>query len=194
MRTLVWSLTLASAAVFCSCGTPSIHPLASDDTKATDPALVGTWAKPDADRDEAVYTIARAGENYALSVEDRDPKKPEKWDFEVRLVQLGKDRFVDVQPPEADRDKIDEKWSSLFIPAHLFARYEIEGDTLKVWILDKEWLRKSLASGAIKLPHTGIDHDWVLITASTPELQAFFREHARDADAFDLTELKRVKP
>ena len=194
MKSHLWSLALASAALICGCGTPSIHPLASDDTKASDPALVGKWAKVEAGKNDAVYTVSPAGDHYALTVEDPDAKPPERWEFEFRLVQLGKHRFVDVQATEADRQKVDDKWSSCFIPAHLFGRYVIDGNTLKFWALKPDWLQNGLSQGKIKLAHTGIDHGWTLITAPTAELQAFLKDHAEDPGAFDLTELKRSKP
>lgn len=192
MRNSLWSLFLLAAVGITGCGTASIHPLASDDTRTFDAALVGQWAK--SDKDDTVYTVAASGDQYTLVIEDKDAQKPERFEFEMRLVQLGKHRFVDVQAPQSERKKLDDKWSSLFIPAHLFGRYTIDADTLKFWILNDDWLRNSLRDGKVTLAHTRIDHDRTLITASTVELQAFLKAHAEDAGAFDLTELKRIKP
>ena len=194
MKRSLCSVVVLAATLVSGCGTPSVHPLATQSTQTTDPALVGTWAKPGAAKDEAVYIVAKSGDHYSLVVDDRDPSKPEKWEFELRVVQLGKYKFVDVQPTEADRKQLEDKWSSLVVPTHLFGRYAIEGDALKFWILNEDWLEKSLSGDKVRLAHTQIEHGWVLITAETPELQAFLKEHAEDVGAFELNEFTRVKP
>lgn len=194
MNIYAWSLVLAVFALLSGCGTPSIHPLASEDTTVRDPALVGTWAKADAGKDEAIYRIEESGDHYTLTVEHRESDAPEKWVFEVKLVELGKYRFVDVQAAEPDRKSVDKRWASFFVPTHLFGRYAIEGGTLKFWMLNQQWLEKSLSEQKFRLAHTSLDHDWVLITAETADLQAFLRAHAEDSGAFDRTDLMKIKP
>ncbi len=76
----------------------------------------------------------------------------------------------------------------------MFGWYELRGDSLKIHSLKREWLAKGLRDYTLRLAHTPMDNDVILITAQTAELQAFLEAHAGDDGAFDTTELKRGGP
>src|SRR5262245_9774434 len=117
MSRLVCSLVLLAAALLTGCGTPSVHPVYSKDKEATDAALVGAW-KPTDGSDKTIYTVSREGGAYRL-VATAEGDKPERYEFEVRLVQLGTFRFADVAASESDRKKLDEQWGTFFLPTHM---------------------------------------------------------------------------
>lgn len=170
------------------CATPSVHPLYTDDTIVYEPALVGTWGQKD---DAQTYSITRVGKVYHLLVKDHDPKKPQQWEFEVRLVKLGDHRYADVAAAEEERDAHEEHWGPLFVPTHMVARFAVSGDALTVWTLRHEWLKERLDAREVSLAHTRLGPGVILITATTAELQAFLRAHADNPLAFDKTELTR---
>jgi hypothetical protein len=170
-----------AAVVLAGCETPSIKPLASDDKRITDAALVGTWQSDDG----GTYTVRAEGDHYFVVVEDHD-----KWNLEVRPIQLGKYRFADIQVAEKERRAVEERWGPFFVPTHWFFRYSVDAGagSLKVWALSGDWLGKQ----AVRPGYISLDYD--LITADTRDLQAFLESHAEDPDAFQMEELKRVKP
>jgi hypothetical protein len=187
----LWSLVLATIVVG-GCGTPSIHPLYSKDKEATDDAIVGTWRSTDKD-DKTRFEVSRAGDAYRL-VTRTDDKDAEPVEFEVHLLQLGKYRFADFAAPGGDRKKQDEKWGPLFVPTHLFARYALDGDRLKVWCPNRQRLAAAVKDKKVQLAATTPKNNLLLITAETAELQKFMQEHAEDSGLYDMVQLERVKP
>jgi hypothetical protein len=174
------------------CGTPSIHPVWSKDKDIAEPTLVGVWR---AGEEKTTYTVARDGDAYRMTARDNDQKNPEEWALEMRLVKLGDARFADLTTPDSERSKVGDHWGAFFIPTHMFVKYAVEGDNLRVWVLGREWLERSAAGNKAPLPFTPLGMDLLLITAETPALQAFLQAHASDAAAFgEPIELKRVKP
>ena len=184
----VW-LVLA-AITLGGCGTPSVHALYSKDKEATDAAAVGVWRSKD---DKTRFEVVREGDAYRLVVR-KDEKDGEPIEFEVHLVQLGKHRFADFTAPGQDRKKQDEKWGPLFVPTHLFARYSVDGDRLRVWCPNRQRIAAAIKDRKLQLATTRVSDDVLLITAETADLQKVMEEHAEDASLFDLVELERIKP
>lgn len=184
----------AAAALFVigGCGTPSIHPVWSKDKEIIEPALVGAWRERE---EKTTYTVTRDGDAYRMVVRDGDPKNPKEWTLEMHLVKLGDARFADMTTPESEQSNVGTHWGPLFIPTHMFVKYALDGDSLRVWMLDREWLEKLAADKKAALPFTSVNKETILITADTPELQAFLQAHAAEASAFGKPiELSRMKP
>ena len=82
----------------------------------------------------------------------------------------------------------NDLYRALFIPSHLFLRLEIEGDKLRLAILDGDWLKKELRGGRVALAHERIGDERsgreILLTASTRELQRFMLAQGGNAKAF----------
>jgi hypothetical protein len=182
-------ILLAAAALLAGCATPSLHPIYSPDKEIQDPGLVGVWRDADG-TDKTTYTVTREGSQYQLVIAG----EKDRTDCAVHLVQLGKYRFVDLAAADKERDQINDRWGELFLPTHMFLRYEVEGDGLKVWHLDRDWLKKGLDAKSPAVACTTLNDQTILITASTPELQAFLEKYAADSAAFKFSELKRTKP
>jgi hypothetical protein len=184
---------LAAAAVLAGCETPSLRPLASEDKRITDAALVGTWQNED-----DVYTISVEDDHYRVVVADRD-QPVQTWNLQMRPVQLGKHRFADLQAAEKELRAIDELWGPFFVPTHVFVRYTVDvgAGSLKFWTLKGDWLSKQSGRPSYTsfdyAPIDPADHRF-LLTADTRDLQAFLELHADDPNAFEMEELKRVKP
>lgn len=183
---------LAVSLLAAGCATPSVHPIYTDDTLVTDPAVVGTWKQPG---ERPTYTLTRVGDGYHMVVKSDDPRDPEQWEFAVRLTQIGAHRYADVTAVEEEREAHEDHWGPLFVPTHMFCRYALERDALDVWMLSRAWLRKAAGDGTVALASTPLNKDTTLITAETLQLRAFLEKHGGDAAAFpDHTRLERVKP
>jgi hypothetical protein len=179
-----------------ACATPSVHPIYTESTERDalldEPGLVGTWKGSDS---STTYTVTRVPNAYGLVAATTDEKRPDRWEFDVRLVQIGEHRFADFSVNGRERDALQEKWGPLLVPTHLFARWDLEGDALTLWLLKRDWFEKAVAGKAVTLTHTAMGKDSILISAPTADLQAFLRKHGGDPDAFaDQVKLRRVKP
>jgi hypothetical protein len=188
-------LLLLAAAVLAGCQTPSIRPLASDDKRITDAALVGRWQSEEGD----TYTVQVEDDHYLVVIEDHDKQIDHKWNLEVQPIQLGKYRFADISVAKKERDTIDERWGPLFVPTHMFVRYTVDvgAGSLKLWTLKADWLSKQ----RVRPSYTSFDYVHidpfdlrVMLTADTRDLQTFLESHADDPNAFQMEEFKRVKP
>ena len=193
-RTILPMLLLAAAAL-AGCETPSTQPLASEDKRITDAALIGTWQA----EDKAFYTVSPEDDHYLVVIDNRDAPNLHLWNLEMRPIQLGKYRFADFQAAEKERRAIEERWGPFFVPTHLFVRYTVDvgAGSLKIWTLKGSWLGKQ----ADRPRYTDFDYSPIdpgdqrfLLTADTRDLQAFLESHAEAVDAFEVEEFKRVKP
>jgi hypothetical protein len=164
---------------------PSLHPLFTEDNLVYDPALVGTWADQEG---ENTWTFQKFGDNVynLIYTEEGVPAR-----FDAHLVQLGEFLFLDTYPGEPDIK--NDFYLIHLIPAHIFSRIEMEGDTLRYAMLDLDWLRDMISEEKVSIGHEKVDGG-ILLTATTAELQEFFIKYADDDKAFsDPTELRRKK-
>jgi len=154
---------------------PSLHPLYTDDVIVLDSLLAGSWVNEGGNETWEFYdTMNRSYELFYT--EDEVPAH-----FETHLVRLGDYLFLDTYP---DDDEIENDFYKLhLVPAHIFGRVWISLDTLRLSLLDADWLKKNLEKGSVKLAHEIVDGSLVL-TAEPEKLQAFAKKYADDPDAF----------
>ena len=73
------------------------------------------------------------------------------------------------------------------LPIHFIGRVWVEGDTLRLGLLNYDWLRQMTSSGKTKLPFIESHEDndsLLLLTAESNKLAEFVRQYAEDPDAF----------
>jgi hypothetical protein len=197
MKLALSALLLALATALTGCSTPSLNALASDDTTITDDALTGVWQPLDKDtqkpEEDETYTIASAGDKqYEVTIEKKDDKdKP--MQFALRLVKLGDATFIDMTVSNAGRKDM-ERFGTTLAPMHNFLKYKRDGDTLEVWPLDDDYLQKALKNGDLTLAHAIHDQKDVVLTASTADLQAFFKTNAASDKLFESPGKLKRKP
>lgn len=184
MRAVKLMAALGLVVLLAGC-VPSLHPLFTEDDLVYDPALVGTWADQDG---ENTWTFQKFGDNVynLIYTEEGVPAR-----FDAHLVQLGEFLFLDTYPGEPNIK--NDFYLIHLIPAHIFSRIEMEGDTLRYAMLDLDWLRRMISEKKVTIGHEQVDGG-VLLTATTAELQEFFIKYADDDKAFpDPNELHRQK-
>ncbi len=196
MRT---TLLAACAAILSGCSVPSLNPLSSKDVMADDPGLEGAWGT---EKGEVFARVARAGPGeYTVAAalmgdEADEPPRPEV--VTARLVKLGESTFIDLVLHEEQRSDLTRDHNFLAVRTYQVLKIKRDGDTLTVWGPEYDCYKSLLTSGEAKLPYTeladaagGPD---LVVTASTRELQAFFKAHADDQAVFGNTVVfKRVK-
>ncbi|MBI5396432.1 MAG: hypothetical protein HZA91_14150, partial [Verrucomicrobia bacterium] len=134
-------------------------------------------------------TFTKTDDNhYAIAATDEEGAASKLDGF---LVRLGNDLFFDTTVKDVDLKGNFAKFHLL--PAHLFTKITLNGDTLSYATLNFDWIKKQNEAKKLALRHEVIE-DIVVLTAPTKELQEFLRKNAGNADAFQKpTELKRRK-
>lgn len=177
---------------------PVFNPLYTEADLVLDENLAGIWVEEDSAR----WRFEKSdGKSYILTYLEmgldsdppRDPGKRAK--FDAHLVRLGDVLFMDLYPHSYPNEFFMENdlLKSHLVPAHSISRIWIEEDAIRIAMLDPEWLDEALTSGEIEIAHNR-GEEGVLITATTPELQAFALSIADNEKAFGvMVELERVK-
>ncbi len=154
---------------------PALEPFYATEDLTFDPGLIGTWLEgPKPNK----WSFARAGDQgYTLTHEANGERKA----FDAHLFQLGRNLFLDLHP-QLPVESADLHWAH-YLPVHTVARVWLEGDTLRIAMLSREWL-----AGKIERDELAIDHrrteSGIVLTAPTRDLRALIASCADDADAF----------
>jgi hypothetical protein len=170
MKTIALSIIVLASLTVAGC-TFSRNPLYSPEIANTDVDLAGVWRQYDphvperlarklivTKRPSGGFSIREAGESSAS---------------DCQLVQLGSQLYLDVSIPSDSKNQP---------PAHTILLLEVKDNAMAIcpWDLDK--LKQLVAKyGLANTP------DWSgqFLTATTPELQKFFREAGEDLFSFD---------
>lgn len=185
MRNLKTAVVLVIILFLAGCVVPSLHPLFTEKDLVFDPALVGTWAEED---QEETWAFLKSGDNVYDLIHTAEglPVK-----YEAHLGRLGEFMFLDVYPGEPEVK--NDFYKLHLIPVHTFWRVWIEGDVLRIAMLDPDWLKGMIAQKKVKIAHERME-DGIILTASTQELQKFILQYAEDLKAFpDPTKFHRRK-
>jgi hypothetical protein len=209
-RTLAILATLACALIASGCIVISIHPFYNDDQKIFDNGLIGKWQQ---ENNDAWEFAEEKDDKYLVTIYD---DKDVVGLMEGTLFKVGGDTFMDLYPWDFDYAPADSiipnasdkglYWNNLhLLPTHSVLRLLKSGaDTLKLAMLDKDWLFKQLKANPSFIKHEiptaisknveSMDNDEnILLSASTQELQAFLAKYGKDEKAFELDTLVKVK-
>lgn len=206
----VLSVLVCVVSALTGCSTPSINPLYSEDFRevVSDDRLIGEWvqvvneqkAKPRPDR----FTVTRvpprdeddAAARYTVvrhrGAPDAAHASSGPDSFEVHLVRLGGNHFIDAIPDQAALEGLGGRFGLGVLPVHLIMPLRIEQDRLVVRPLDPNKVYKLLKESPKATPHTM--RDKLAILMGTPrEVQEFFRKFVAGDELFaEPVELTRM--
>jgi hypothetical protein len=171
----------ALAVIFWGCSVPSVQPLYGPDSLLPDAGLVGEWVSEGP-------TVTRVGVSEgsdgryrgALAVHHEGELKT-VLNLELSVTQIGEDRYVDLYLAKPDREGLAARYGFLALPVHQFMMTHREGDVLRVWAFDPNWLKRAAADHAFAceiLPIGG--QSIAVVTADSGTFREFLREHAHD--------------
>ena len=187
-------IIVALVFLFSGCGIFSLHPLFHNDDLIVKNEMIGTWQNEEDDK--MFIMIDTIGDmRYEFSMLDDE----DTVDFAMGLLQLKDQYFIDLFPSDDCSSIIGddcESWELMFrnyIPIHTFMKIDLQDGAIFFTEFDNERLIELFDQKRIRLAHemAGEDNDYVVITASTDDLQKFITRYADDKDAFNETEKYR---
>jgi len=194
-------LLLLSVAVWlggCSCA-GSLRPLESGEPLLESANLRGKWVSTDDSSNQPEYFLvdSTSADVYVVSSLKQNEKLRDV--YEVSLVQVGSYTFLDAA---FDATESGQEHRSVHemgaLPIHFIGRVWVEGDTLRLGLLNYDWLKQMISTGKVALPsieHHEDSDSLLLLTAESDKLAEFVRQYAEDPDAFStVLTFHRVGP
>lgn len=150
-----------------------------------DKALLGVWKQRNGD---SVWTFSQSKKHgkdrYDVLVETKEKGGLKKARLTGTLAKIGGARYLDLTPAEGGfKDETSLFYAWHLVPAHTLQKVETSGGTLKIAMMNLEWMKKHLKDHPDALPHVNSD-DRPVLTASTAQLQAFLAKHKDDSGFF----------
>lgn len=187
MRAMRLLFALGIAVLLAGC-VPSLQPLYTGNDLVSDNTLLGTWVGEGESEGETWVFKQAKNKVYDLTITcDGEPAE-----FEACLVRLGGATFMDTYPINLGKKLKNDYLQTHVIPSHNFARVKVREDVLLVEMLNPAWLEELLDKDDDAIAHDSVDDETVL-TASTADLQKFFRKYADSDDPFEPVKFHRKK-
>jgi len=175
-RLIVSVLGCLLAGALSGCYVQSLQPAYTDKTIAYDPDLIGTWVS--AEDEEYVFTLSDTTRGMYTLVSDQSGASAR---FEAALFQVGGAAFLDIYPEAPETE--NTFYMDHLLRVHDILRVQLDADTLWVQDFDAEWLQSAIDKKKVKVSSVPLDGA-VLLTGSTPELEAFITKYAKVKEAF----------
>jgi hypothetical protein len=191
--------TMALVLFLAGCGpATSLFPLFAKGETEFDERLLGDWRMQEGasfthgDKSERMVFLKSADSTeYEVTLFDFD-NKGVNLAMTAIIVRLGTFFFIDFGTPDIDKRKFKEIPFPT-IESHLFGRIYVQKDSVRLELLNDEWVREQGKAGTLSLP-TLETADELVISASTEELRKFALEHTEDTKAFsEHYSLRRTK-
>ena len=171
------TLTLALAGLILTSGCSSLvslQPFVTAEHSVLDAGLTGIWSDP---KGETTYVIQQVGNHYRISSLDSS----ETVRFEARLMQTGDVKILDL---------VQKDDGGFGLPVHFAVRVWPEGSTLRMALLDSDWLKDQALQ---VLPAQAVD-DQTVITGPSEAVRAFVAKFGAEEKAYSKIEtLHRVQ-
>ena len=166
----------------------SLYPLFTEEDLIFNPKLVGTWVEKDGKNTwtfeksgEKEYTLWHYEAEYEVISGTKVPGDTAK--FIAQLGKLGKNYFLDIHPGKPETKVKNGFYNFHLFPVHTISKVFISSDTLKLSMLDNDWLAKMIDRNAFKISHARLSNQ-IILTASTEELQRLVKRYADNSKAF----------
>ncbi len=177
----LFGLCLLAAIFFGGCVVQTIQPLFAEKDLISYPALVGTWAQQDGEKEVGLWVFATHDQRYELTHTD---EKGRKALFTVGAGKIGTNVFLDGFPANLlPGSELNDLAQAHLIGAHTFLKLVKTNDALVLRAMDYEWLENLLKENPKAIAHAVQDKHSIL-TATTEELQKFVAKYAGDEKVF----------
>ncbi len=180
-------ILLITTLFFSGCVVYSFYPLYTEKDLFANEILTGEWTDDDGTQwnFEHSYIGEKVLENidstsYVLNLVDKDSLKSE---FNVHIIQLGGNYFLDFYLEDFLGDDNLDLASFHIIPVHTFAKLTVTNNQLKINWFDQGWLEDLIKENKIRIHHEKND-DYILLTAKPGELQKFVTKYINSEEAY----------
>lgn len=182
MKTALKRISFASAVSLLLCLAaciPSVNPLFTRETTVFREDLIGVWKEGPQDEDSWTFAKGEKENTYTVTVTDEESIST----FEGRLVKLDDTLFLDLFPSgeTMEQAKLADFYKISLIPGHLIMKVVLD-QHLQMSFFEPDKLRKMLEEDPKALAHGFPQEGHPVITASTEDLQKFFKKHAKNAE------------
>jgi hypothetical protein len=162
----------------------SLQPLYTEQDLIFDQNLIGCWSEGS----DETWCFSKQGEKaYQLVYTDIGGKSGV---FEVHLFKVDGQLFMDLLP-SAQELKENDFYKFHLLPVHTFAHVKQIEPSLQMRLPEPDWLRKLVKADPSAIRHEMIDKV-PLVTATTKEMQTFWRRHLDTEGAFgDFSNMQR---
>jgi hypothetical protein len=167
MKTKLKQIAFYTLAVLLGGCVQSLHPLLTEKDWIFDANLVGTWMSKDSN--ECWEFSSEDNKTYTFVYTDSEGKS---GDFNAWLGKLDGYTFLDIWPKPLDLDASDF-YESHFLKSHSFMMVEAITPQLKLRQIDRDRVDKLLENDPNIIKHERIEDGYIVLTASTEELQEF---------------------
>ena len=190
MKPLALPFAASVCLILSGCAPSSVHPLYTADDAVVEPALEGTWV--DADKpDDGPIVLKKSGDHaYTMTIADPDTKLVQE--FDVNLVRLGNELYMDIAFSDQTVDGTKLELPLGAFPTQEIVKIRIIGNDLAYATLDSEQIQKQNQWDSLPLALADTDHG-PLITAPTADLRHYITIHADDVFG-DFSHLTRKAP
>ena len=163
---------------------PSWNPFYTEKDLVFDTALVGSWRPAEAgvDSKEAWEFSKNSDKLYRLKQTDDQGRTAI---FDAGLFKLNNRMFLDLYLTKIEGDglKVNDWANASLVPAHLLLSIEQITPSLKMAIMDPEWIQSYLKEHPDSIKHRALT-EGIVLTADTGELQKFLLAHMADKKFF----------
>jgi len=184
MTGAILAVTVAVGGFLAGCVTTAVHPFYRAGDVIQDSALLGAWKSTD---DKNSWTFSPGdGKSYKVVIADGD----QSAECVGHLFKIGDERFLDLYPAEqALEAKLqDNPYGLGLIPVHVLFRIRATQPRLAMSGLELEWLKELLKREPQSTPHAILPDGRVVLTGTTETLQAFIKQHLKDAEAWSAAD------
>ena len=182
----IFVVTAFSSCIF------TFHPLYSDDILVDIPGLEGSFADRQSffgvtTPDSSVWHFEREEKGtYTLEITEEG----KSGILKAHAVKLGGAYFLDFVVEELEgSDNIPDFVLWHLVPMHSFAKVQIHEDRIELMYIDLGWAQENLEKHRIRIKHekrvSNGETDFILLTASTEDLQKFATKYASYDEAFE---------
>ena len=204
-------LFVALFLVFMQSCITSLHPLYTEKTLIEKKEMMALWK----DKEGMYWRFFKADDSklYRLRCRSRNFTAV----YNAGLVKIGENYFLDVQmeeepisDEEAARlkkaeenpdpkvakgtwDQNDVGFLAYNIPGHNFYKLAFKGDNIYVYPFNDDYLEDLFKQRKVRIKHEKVESSLTVLTASTQELQDFFKKYGNDPKLFKNDEPKVLR-
>ena len=155
---LLSQLAAVAVCLFFTGCVDSKNPLSDPQKSTADARLTGVWRLKDSNGDVTYYHIGGAGEKLpqgmmrVVTVTHRKQSGNIDRDGDLLIfpTTLGANTYLNIIDNPKQIELLEEKGWDAKIASFVFAKYQVEGDTLKVRLTDEDAKTKAIRDGKIK--------------------------------------------